>query len=97
MDLKEDDNVNDTGRLYLVGNPRDPLVSAGAIVATCVADDINPTMDLQSSALAGLMGAQSSSVCFPAKFSKWTLRHPGSDLINSHSLPFSLQVGVVLN
>lgn len=76
MELKEDEeNVSETSRqLFLVGAPRDPLVSAGAIVASSVtADEMSPGGDLQSSALVGLIGAQSSSVCFPAKFSKWTL------------------------
>jgi len=76
MDLnEEDENVNESGRLFLVtaGAPRDPLVSAGAIVASAasVPDDINQGDDLQSSALASLIGsAQSTSVCFPTKFSK---------------------------
>lgn len=75
MELKDDDNMNETSRqMFLVGTPRDPLVSAGAIVATgSNGDEITPGGDLQSSALAGLMAAQSSSVCFPTKFSKWKL------------------------
>nr|XP_033336324.1 uncharacterized protein LOC117226271 [Megalopta genalis] len=76
MDLKEeDDGGNDSGRqLFLVGAPRDPLVSAGAIVASAgVPDEINPGGDLQSTALAGLIGAQSSSVCFPTKFYRFLL------------------------
>lgn len=71
MDLKdhEDDNPSETRQLFLVGTPRDPLVSAGSIVTTDNGnDEINA--DLQTSALAGLMVGQSSSVCFPAKFSK---------------------------
>lgn len=70
MDLKEEDE--DQKQLFLVDgvSPRDPLVSAGAIVATASGqEDLNPG-DLQTSVLAGLMSAQSSSVCFPAKFSK---------------------------
>lgn len=76
MDLnEEDESVNESGRLFLVtaSAPRDPLVSAGAIVASAasVPDDINQGDDLQSSALASLIGsAQSTSVCFPTKFSK---------------------------
>ena len=71
MDLKEEDEEHK--QLFLVDTPRDPLVSAGAIVATVSAqEDINPG-DLQTSVLAGLMGAQSSSVCFPTKFSKFCL------------------------
>lgn len=71
MDLKEeDDNQSETRQLYLVGTPRDPLVSAGSIVDT-TNDDINQNSDLQTSALAGLMAGQSSSVCFPTKFSKF--------------------------
>ncbi|XP_070161551.1 retinal homeobox protein Rx isoform X2 [Polyergus mexicanus] len=70
MDLNEED---ESGRqLFLVtGAPRDPLVSASAIVASAasVPDDINQSNDLQSSALASLIGsAQSTSVCFPTKF-----------------------------
>ncbi|XP_072747891.1 uncharacterized protein [Anoplolepis gracilipes] len=73
MDLnEEDENVNESGRqLFLVADvPRDPLVSAGAIVASAasVPDDINQGDDLQSSALASLIGVQSTSVCFPTKF-----------------------------
>ncbi|XP_029666911.1 homeobox protein ARX-like isoform X1 [Formica exsecta] len=74
MDLnEEDESVNESGRqLFLVtGAPRDPLVSASAIVASAasVPDDINQSDDLQSSALASLIGsAQSTSVCFPTKF-----------------------------
>lgn len=74
MELNEEDENGDDGRqLFLVGTPRDPLVSAGAIVASAagVSDDINQSDDLQSTALAGLIGAaQSTSVCFPTKFSK---------------------------
>ena len=76
MDLKEEDEGGiESGRqLFLVGAPRDPLVSAGAIVGSAGApDEINPGGDLQSTALAGLIGAQSSSVCFPTKFCKCTL------------------------
>ncbi|XP_018306795.1 homeobox protein ARX isoform X2 [Mycetomoellerius zeteki] len=74
MDLNdEDESGNESGRqLFLVGTPRDPLVSAGAIVAssTNVSDDVNQSDDLQSTALTGLIGgAQSTSICFPAKFS----------------------------
>lgn len=77
MDLtEEDESGNESGRqLFLVGAPRDPLVSASAIVASAasVSDDINQGDDLQSGALAGLIsGAQSTSVCFPTKFSKCT-------------------------
>ncbi|XP_011701853.1 PREDICTED: homeobox protein ARX-like [Wasmannia auropunctata] len=74
MDLnEEDESGNESGRqpLFLVGAPRDPLVSAGAIVAssTSVPDDVGQGDDLQSTALTGLIGgAQSTSVCFPAKF-----------------------------
>lgn len=78
----EDENGTER-QMFLVGSPRDPLVSTGAIVATG-AEEINPG-DLHSSALAGLMGAQSSSVCFPAKFSKCS---QGSDLIRE-KLSFS--------
>lgn len=73
MNLKDDDESGNEGggQLFLVGSPRDPLVSAGAIVAGCnTVDDINAANDLQSSALAGLIAGQSSSVCFPAKFSE---------------------------
>ncbi|KAG7210334.1 hypothetical protein KM043_011872 [Ampulex compressa] len=82
MDLKEEgDGTNDSSRqLFLVGAPRDPLVSAGAIVASSgSADEINPDGDLQSTALAGLIGAQSSSVCFPTKFSYDFSPSPGSE------------------
>ncbi|XP_014471952.1 PREDICTED: homeobox protein ARX-like [Dinoponera quadriceps] len=68
---EEDESGNESSRqLFLVGDaiPRDPLVSAGAIVASGVPDDISQGDDLQSTALAGLIGAQSSSVCFPTKF-----------------------------
>lgn len=80
MDLnEEDESGNESGRqLYLVGAPRDPLVSASAIVASAagVPDDISQGDDLQSGALASLIGsAQSTSVCFPAKFSKCTTWH----------------------
>ncbi|XP_077279038.1 uncharacterized protein LOC143906673 isoform X2 [Temnothorax americanus] len=73
MDLnEEDESGNESGRqLFLVGAPRDPLVSAGAIVASSasVPDDVNQGDDLQSTALTGLIGgAQSTSVCFPTKF-----------------------------
>lgn len=76
MDLNEEDesgNENDR-QLFLVGTPRDPLVSAGAIVtsSTSVSDDVNQGDDLQSTALTGLIGVQSTSVCFPTKFSKCT-------------------------
>ena len=72
MELKDDDNnVNETSRqLFLVGAARDPLVSAGAIVVPGGTNDELSPGDLQSGTLVGLMGAQSSSVCFPAKFSK---------------------------
>ncbi|XP_011503714.1 PREDICTED: paired mesoderm homeobox protein 1-like [Ceratosolen solmsi marchali] len=70
MDFKEDDNISETNRqLYLVDTPRDPMVSASAIVtnsSTC--DEISTEGDIQSSAFVGLIGAQSSSVCFPTKF-----------------------------
>ncbi|XP_015602622.1 homeobox protein ARX [Cephus cinctus] len=82
MELKEEDeNVSEAGRqLFLVGTPRDPLVSAGAIVAASgTVDEINPGGDLQTSALAGLMGTQSSSVCFPAKFTYDFSPSPGSE------------------
>lgn len=82
MDLKEEDeSANESGRqLFLVGAPRDPLVSTGAIVASAGApDEINPGGDLQSTALAGLIGAQSSSVCFPTKFSYDFSPSPGSE------------------
>lgn len=93
MDLtEEDESVNESGRqLFLVaGAPRDPLVSSSAIVASAasVPDDINQGDDLQSSALASLIGsAQSTSVCFPTKFSKcicvaYVVSTPGPDLIN---------------
>jgi len=77
MDLnEEDESGNESGRqLFLVGAPRDPLVSASTIVAssTSVPDDVNQSDDLQSTALTGLIGgAQSTSVCFPTKFSKCT-------------------------
>lgn len=76
MDLnEEDESGNESSRqLFLVGAPRDPLVSAGAIVAsTGISDDISQGDDLQSTTLAGLIGsAQSTSVCFPTKFSKST-------------------------
>ncbi|XP_014213875.1 homeobox protein ARX-like [Copidosoma floridanum] len=90
MELKDDDD-NETGRqLFLVGSPRDPLVSAGSIVENSATgngnnghtggEDMNPGGDLQSSALVGLMGAQSSSVCFPAKFTyDFTSTSPGSE------------------
>ncbi|KAK1117991.1 Homeobox protein ARX [Melipona quadrifasciata] len=82
MDLKEEDESgNENSRqLFLVGAPRDPLVSTGAIVASTAApDEINPGGDLQSTALAGLIGAQSSSVCFPTKFSYDFSPSPGSE------------------
>ncbi|XP_063985380.1 homeobox protein ARX-like [Diachasmimorpha longicaudata] len=66
MDLKEEEETNAERQLYLVGAPRDPLVSTGAIVDGT--DDINSSSDLQTNALAGLMSGQSSSVCFPTKF-----------------------------
>ncbi|XP_033210123.1 homeobox protein ARX-like isoform X1 [Belonocnema kinseyi] len=68
MELKVDDENGTERQLYLVGTPRDPLVSSGAMVETGGSEEINSGGDLQSSALVGLMGAQSSSVCFPAKF-----------------------------
>lgn len=70
MDLNEEDG-NESGRQLLVSAPRDPLVSAGAIIpsSTNVSDDVNQGDDLQTTALTGLIaGAQSTSVCFPAKF-----------------------------
>ena len=71
MELKDDnENGNESRQLFLVGAPRDPLVSAGAIVATTGSTDEIHLSDPQSSALVSLMGPQSSSVCFPAKFSK---------------------------
>ncbi|XP_006611112.1 homeobox protein ARX-like [Apis dorsata] len=82
MDLKEEDeSANENSRqLFLVGAPRDPLVSTGAIVASAGApDEINSAGDLQSTALAGLIGAQSSSVCFPTKFSYDFSSSPGSE------------------
>lgn len=72
MDLNEEDG-NESGRQLLVSAPRDPLVSAGAIIpsSTNVSDDVNQGDDLQTTALTGLIaGAQSTSVCFPAKFSR---------------------------
>ncbi|EZA48757.1 Homeobox protein aristaless [Ooceraea biroi] len=72
MELNEEDECgNESSRqLFLVGAPRDPLVSAGAIAAsTGIADDVSQGDDLRSTALAGLIGsAQSTSVCFPTKF-----------------------------
>ena len=70
---EEDESGGESGRqLYLVGSPRDPLVSAGALVTESGnVDDINSANELQSSALAGLIAGQSSSVCFPAKFSEF--------------------------
>lgn len=70
MDLKDsNENPNNESRhLFLVGTPRDPLVSAGAVTTT-TAEEIH-LGDPQTSALVSLMGPQSSSVCFPAKFSK---------------------------
>jgi len=89
MDLnEEEENGNESGKLFLVGAPRDPLVSAGSIVAssTSIPDDVNQVDDLQSTALTGLIGgAQSTSVCFPTKFSKCTTsraRTRGPDLIS---------------
>ncbi|XP_043260927.1 homeobox protein ARX-like [Colletes gigas] len=81
MDLKEeDDGGNESGRqLFLVGAPRDPLVSTGAIVASSGAPDEINSGDLQSTALASLIGAQSSSVCFPTKFSYDFSQSPGSE------------------
>ncbi|XP_043280677.1 homeobox protein ARX-like [Venturia canescens] len=81
MNLKDDDESgNEGGQLFLVGSPRDPLVSAGAIVAGCnTVDDINAANDLQSSSLAGLIAGQSSSVCFPAKFTYDFSPSPGSE------------------
>lgn len=74
---EEDESANESTRqLFLVGGaaPRDPLVSTGAIIASAgVPDDISQGEDLQSTALAGLIGAQSSSVCFPTKFSEYTI------------------------
>ena len=68
-----EDETGNERQMYLIGSPRDPLVSTGAIGATGGSEEINPGGDIQSSALAGMMGAQSSSVCFPAKFSKCSL------------------------
>jgi len=71
---EEDESRNESSRqLFLVGAPRDPLVSAGAIVApTGISDDISQGDDLQSTALASLIGSvQSTSVSFPTKFSKY--------------------------
>lgn len=73
MDLNEgDENGNESSRqLFLVGAPRDPLISVSAIVTSGdVPDDINQADDLQSTAFASLINTQSSSVCFPTKFSK---------------------------
>lgn len=70
MDLKEDEAAEENRQLFLVGTPRDPLVSAGSIIAGDAAQDDIHNGDLQSATLAGLMGTQSSSVCFPTKFSK---------------------------
>lgn len=86
MDLnEEDESGNESGRqLFLVGAPRDPLVSAGTIVtsSTSVPDDVNQDDDLQSTALTGLISsAQSTSVCFPTKFSKCTTPCANPDLI----------------
>ncbi|XP_048514697.1 homeobox protein aristaless-like 3 isoform X2 [Athalia rosae] len=81
MDLKEEEAVEENNRqLFLVGAPRDPLVSAGSIITNDVtADDIH-SGDLQSATLAGLMGTQSSSVCFPAKFTyDFSSPSPGGD------------------
>ncbi|KAK2577247.1 hypothetical protein KPH14_003391 [Odynerus spinipes] len=82
MDLKEEDESGTEGsrQLFLVGAPRDPLVSTGAIVASGGAnDEINSGGDLQSTALAGLMSTQSSSVCFPTKFTYDFSPSPGSE------------------
>jgi hypothetical protein len=76
MELKSDnDTIRETGtQLFLVDTLRNPMASTGAIVTTDgTGDEINPGGDIQSSSLVGLMDAQSSSVCFPTKFSKWTL------------------------
>lgn len=88
MDLNEEEESGNESKLFLVGTPRDPLVSAGSIVAssTSIPDDINQVDDLQSTALTGLISsAQSTSVCFPTKFSKCTTpraRTRGPDLIS---------------
>lgn len=82
MDLKEEDESGNEGsrQLFLVGAPRDPLVSTGAIVASGGAnDEINSGGDLQSTALASLMNTQSSSVCFPTKFTYDFSPSPGSE------------------
>ncbi|XP_066597632.1 homeobox protein ARX-like [Prorops nasuta] len=80
MELKEEDESGNEGtrQLFLVGSPRDPLVSSCAVVASGTVDDINPG-DLQPSALVGLMDAQSSSVCFPTKFTYDFSPSPGID------------------
>ncbi|XP_076763535.1 uncharacterized protein LOC143430941 [Xylocopa sonorina] len=82
MDLKEEDEgAGESGReLFLVGGPRDPLVSSGAIVASSGApDELASGADLQTTALAGLIGVQSSSVCFPGKFTYDFSQSPGSE------------------
>ncbi|XP_011175204.1 homeobox protein ARX [Solenopsis invicta] len=72
MDLNEEDESGiESGRqLFLVSAPRDPLVSASAIVASSsIPVDVSQGDDLQSTALTSLIGgAQSTSVCFPMKF-----------------------------
>ncbi|XP_046480323.1 homeobox protein ARX [Neodiprion pinetum] len=81
MDLKEEESVEDNNRqLFLVGTPRDPLVSAGSIITADGTNDDIHSGDLQSATLAGLMGTQSSSVCFPAKFTyDFSSPSPGGD------------------
>lgn len=74
MELKElndNDNGNDnSSQLFLVSAPRDPMVSSGTIISTSSATAEEMNLDPQSGALVNLMGPQSSSICFPAKFSK---------------------------
>ncbi|XP_012276926.1 homeobox protein ARX-like [Orussus abietinus] len=81
MDLKEEEeSANDAERqLFLVGPPNDPLVSGGQIVGSGPSDEINPGGDLQTNALAGLMCSQSSSVCFPVKFTYDFSPSPGNE------------------
>lgn len=78
---EEDESGNESRQLFLVGGAisRDPLVSAGAIVASAsVPEDISQGDDLQTTALVGLIGAQSNSVCLPTKFSEYKT-HTRSD------------------
>lgn len=73
MELKGDSNhqIELSRQLFLIGTPRDPLVSAGAIVASNISsDDINSTEEIQPSSLVSLMEVQSPPVCFPTKFRK---------------------------